>query len=175
MCLGPAQRNLITQIAGRKVPAGQAARTDDTELQRQAQQSGPEVFDGVERTPPWVGRAEPVGDRFTECTEPVTEAEGTPMSDDTRGRRPRTRWWTRLLDAIDGRISGPIDDDARRRGWTVVVLPGTRTHVYRDPRWNRRRLCDRCSGSGCVGARPCGPCDGTGVVTDRPVRHVGES
>ena len=97
------------------------------------------------------------------------------MSDDPRGRDPRTRWWTRLIDMIDERVSGPIDDDARRRGWEVYTLPGTRTHVYRDPRWDRRRLCDHCRGSGCEGAQPCGPCDGTGVTTDQPVRHVEES
>jgi len=96
------------------------------------------------------------------------------MSDDTRGRSPRTRWWTRLLDMIDERVSAPIDDEARHRGWTVMVLPGTRTHVYRDPRWDRRRLCDHCSGSGLEGAQPCRPCDGTGVITDQPVRNVEE-
>ncbi len=97
------------------------------------------------------------------------------MDDRTRGRSPRNGWWTRLLDMIDERVSRPIDDDARRRGWTVTVLPGTRTHVYRDPRWDRRRLCEHCGGSGCEGARPCPPCGGTGVLTDRPVRHAGES
>lgn len=94
--------------------------------------------------------------------------------DDTRRRLPRDRWWTRLVDTFDEWISGPIDDDARRRGWTVTVLPGTRTHVYRDPRWDRRRLCEHCSGGGCEGACPCGPCGGTGVLTDQPVRHAGE-
>lgn len=96
------------------------------------------------------------------------------MSDHTRGRNPRIRWWTHLLDRIDERVSRPIDDDARRRGWTVTVLPGTRTHVYRDPRWDRRRVCEHCGGSGGDGARPCPPCEGTGVVTDLPVRSSGE-
>lgn len=80
-------------------------------------------------------------------------------------QQPR-RWWTCLLDRIDERVSGPIDEDARRRGWTVTVKPGTRTHVYRDPRWDRRHRCDGCAGTGCDGARPCDRCDGTGVVTD---------
>ena len=105
----------------------------------------------------------------------MDEAEGTLMSDDTRGRSPRNGWWTRLLDMIDERVSGPIDADARRRGWTVGVKPGTRTHVYRDPRWDRRRLCDECAGTGCEGARPCAWCDGTGVVTDRPGHRMGEA
>ena len=94
------------------------------------------------------------------------------MKDDTRGRP--ARWWTRLLDRIDERVSDAIADDARRRGWTVGVRPGTRTHVYRDPRWNRRRLCAACGGSGCEGARPCPPCAGTGVITEQPVRPTGE-
>lgn len=96
------------------------------------------------------------------------------MSDDTRGRPPRNWWWTRLLDRIDERVSRPIDDDARQRGWSVYVLPGTRTHVYRDPRWDRRRVCEQCRGVGSEGARPCPQCDGTGVVTDQPVRSRGE-
>jgi hypothetical protein len=96
------------------------------------------------------------------------------MSADTQGRFPRRSWWTRLLDRIDTRVSGPIDDDARRRGWTMTVRPGTRTHVYRDPRWDRRHACEECAGTGCEGVRPCGWCDGTGVVTDRPGRRMGE-
>jgi hypothetical protein len=97
------------------------------------------------------------------------------MDDTMRGRPARTRWWTRLLDLLDERVSTGIDDDARRRGWNVTVLPGTRTHVYRDPRWDRRRLCEHCSGTGCHGARPCPPCDGTGVVTDQPVDAIGDA
>jgi hypothetical protein len=96
------------------------------------------------------------------------------MKDDTRGCSSRNGWWTRLLDVIDQRVSGPIDADARRRGWTVGVLPGTRTHVYRDPRWDRRRLCEDCEGSGRDGARPCLLCEGTGVVTLQPVRQAGQ-
>ena len=97
------------------------------------------------------------------------------MSNATHGPPARRGWWTRLLDRIDERVSGPIDDDARRRGWTVTVLPGTRTHVYRDPRWDRRRVCEACEGSGRDGARPCPPCDGTGVITEQPVRPAGET
>lgn len=94
------------------------------------------------------------------------------MDEKTRG--PHRQWWTRLLDLIDERVSRPVDEGARRRGWSVSVLPGTRTHVYRDPRWDRRRLCDHCAGSGCEGARPCAPCDGSGVLVDLPVRSAGE-
>ncbi len=97
------------------------------------------------------------------------------MDDTMRGRPARTRWWTRLLDLLDERVSTGIDDDARRRGWNVTVLPGTRTHVYRDPRWDRRRLCEHCVGTGRDGARPCPPCDGTGVVTDQPVDAIGDA
>jgi hypothetical protein len=97
------------------------------------------------------------------------------MEDDTRGRSPRSTWWSHLLDRIDEHVSRPIDDDARRRGWTVTVTPGTRTHVYRDPRWDRRHQCEECDGTGCEGARPCPWCEGTGVVTDRPGRRLGEA
>lgn len=96
------------------------------------------------------------------------------MTNDTRGRSPCGGWWNRLLDLIDERIGRPIDDDARRRGWTVRVVPGTRTHEYRDPRWERRRLCEHCGGTGCDGARPCTPCAGSGVITAQPVRPTGE-
>jgi hypothetical protein len=97
------------------------------------------------------------------------------MTNDTRGGPPRNGWWKRLVDLIDRRVSEPIDDDARSRGWTVRVVPGTRTHEYRDPRWDRRRLCDLCDGTGRSGARPCDACDGTGVITTQPVRPVGEA
>jgi hypothetical protein len=90
------------------------------------------------------------------------------MTDDTRGRKRRAPWLTRLLDRIDERVSASIDDDAFRRGWTVRRLPGTRTHVYRDPRWNRRRACESCAGSGLDAMDPCETCDGVGVVTVIP-------
>ena len=93
---------------------------------------------------------------------------------DTRGRIPRNGWWTRLLDMIDERVSRRIDDDARRRGWTVTVGPG-RVHTYRDPRWDSRHACEECRGTGCLGARPCDWCDGVGVVTERPGRRMGEA
>ena len=96
------------------------------------------------------------------------------MTNDTRGHRPRNGWWNRLLDRIDDRVSRDIDDDARSRGWTVTVVPGTRTHEYRDPRWDRRRLCDECAGSGLDGARPCAFC-ADGVVTDQLLPHTGDA
>lgn len=69
------------------------------------------------------------------------------------------------MDALDRLVSERIDDRALERGWTVTRVPGTRTHRYRDPRWDRRQTCDACGGSGCDGARPCRRCDATGVVT----------
>lgn len=95
------------------------------------------------------------------------------MRDDTRPPRRRTGWIRRLVDAIDDHVTGPIDDDARRRGWTARRLPRSRTIEYRDPIWDRRRFCDACSGIGLDGARPCPTCDGSGVVTDQPVHQPG--
>ncbi len=97
------------------------------------------------------------------------------MTNDTRGHRPRNGWWTRLLDLIDDHASRAVDDDARSRGWTVTVVPGTRTHEYRDPRWDRRRLCDECAGSGRDGARSCTFCAGDGVITDQLLPHTGDT
>jgi hypothetical protein len=96
------------------------------------------------------------------------------MTNDTRGGPPRNGWRKRLLDLIDDRVSGPIDDSAQSRGWTVRVLPGTRTHEYRDPRWDRRRACEECDGTGCDGARECGACAGDGVVTGHLLPHRGD-
>ena len=93
------------------------------------------------------------------------------MTNDTRGNRPRNGWWNRLLNRIDDHVSEAVDADARSRGWTVTVVPGTRTHEYRDPRWDRRRLCDECAGSGRDGARPCTFCV-DGVITDQLLPHT---
>jgi hypothetical protein len=92
---------------------------------------------------------------------------------DTRGSKIGAAWITRLLDRIDEWATAPIDDDAQRRGWTVARRPGTRTHTYRDPRWDRRHICDGCAGSGAEGAWQCPVCDGTGVVTDVLALHAG--
>jgi hypothetical protein len=43
---------------------------------------------------------------------------------------------TRLLDVFDRWVSTRADERARALGHTVRRIPGTRTHVYRDPRWS---------------------------------------
>ncbi len=86
-----------------------------------------------------------------------------------RIRKSRRGWFVRLLDRLDDRVTGPVNADARRRGWTVRYLLGSRAIEYRDPVRGRRSPCDRCGGSGLDGARRCSPCDGCGVVARRPV------
>jgi hypothetical protein len=89
---------------------------------------------------------------------------------------PRLPWWRlvdRLLDRLDARVTPEIDARARAKGWTVERVAGTRTHVCRDPRFDRRHVCPLCFGSGCEGARPCPTCSGTGVVTDPPGEDTG--
>lgn len=46
---------------------------------------------------------------------------------------------TALLDMLDHLLTGHVDADARRRGLTVTRVPGSREHIYRDPRWDERR------------------------------------
>jgi hypothetical protein len=86
--------------------------------------------------------------------------------DDERDRPPQPAWWGALLDLIEDRLAGRADAAARRRGWAVRIVPGTRTYEFRDPRWDRRRPCIDCDGLGRTGAQPCLWCQGTGVVTD---------
>jgi hypothetical protein len=122
-----------------------------------------------------VGRTEPVvRPALRVHPGPCEEPKATPMTNDTRGHRPRNGWWNRLLNRIDDHVSETVDADARSRGWTVTVVPGTRTHEYRDPRWDRRRLCDECAGSGLDGARPCAFC-ADGVITDQLLPHTGDA
>lgn len=84
------------------------------------------------------------------------------------GTPPRGRWRSRiahLIDLIDDRVSRRADARARELGHVITRIPGTRTQRYRDPRWDLRRECDRCAGSGLAGAHACAPCSGTGVRT----------
>lgn len=75
---------------------------------------------------------------------------------------------TGLLDRLDDRVSAPIEASARARGWTVRRLAGTRTIEYRDSRFDLRRLCPGCEGTGLEAAGPCPACDGDGVITTQP-------
>jgi hypothetical protein len=43
----------------------------------------------------------------------------------------------RLVDILDRWLSARADNRARARGHTITRVPGTRTQVYRDPRWAR--------------------------------------
>ena len=61
------------------------------------------------------------------------------MENTTPASKGRLNPLTVLLDLLDRVISARADAEARRRGHTVTRVPGSRTHVYRDPRWDARR------------------------------------
>lgn len=63
------------------------------------------------------------------------------MEDSTPTRTVKARFnpITALLDKLDYLLTGHVDADARRRGLTVTRVPGSREHIYRDPRWDERR------------------------------------
>jgi hypothetical protein len=97
-----------------------------------------------------------------------TQVKGTP------GRSRRRGPLTVLLDKIDEKVTRRADVRAQELGLQISRVPGTRTQVYRDPRWDRRRECGCCSGTGLDGAQACDSCTGTGVTTsDATVRAGG--
>lgn len=61
------------------------------------------------------------------------------MHDVTPTGKHRFNPFSRLLDMLDRLVSARADAEARRRGHTVTRVPGTRTHLYHDPRWSQRR------------------------------------
>lgn len=61
------------------------------------------------------------------------------MENTTRTSKSRRNPLKLLVDFLDALVSARADEAARRRGHTVTRIAGTRVHVYRDPRWDRRR------------------------------------
>jgi len=61
------------------------------------------------------------------------------MSDVTRAGKRRLKPLRRFLDLLDQLVSARADERARRMGFTVTRVPGSRVHLYRDPRWDQRR------------------------------------
>lgn len=71
----------------------------------------------------------------------------------------------RLVDRFDDWVTRRSDRRAIARGVTITRIPGTRRQSYRDRRWDRRRECEECCGTGREGSGDCPPCQGTGVLT----------
>ena len=61
------------------------------------------------------------------------------MSDVTPAGKRHFNPLKRLLDLFDLVVSARVDDRALRMGHTVTRMPGSRVHVYHDPRWDQRR------------------------------------
>jgi hypothetical protein len=81
----------------------------------------------------------------------------------------------RILDKIDERVTERADARARELGLDIRRIPGTRTLVYRDRRWDSRQECGECAGTGLDGCSACEPCAGTGVITTDAATQAGES
>jgi hypothetical protein len=86
------------------------------------------------------------------------------------GARPGTclRRLARLKDRLQDWISGPDERFAAERGWTATRSSSGWSVTVRDPRFDRRHVCDACDGGGrhrITGAE-CPDCGGAGVVTD---------
>lgn len=90
---------------------------------------------------------------------------------DGRGERTSSSWLHRMIERFERRIF--LDDDVRAlaRGWQVSVGPGGRGRQYRDVRWDTVSVCADCTGTGAIGARPCGCCGGAGTVRTGPERE----
>jgi len=94
--------------------------------------------------------------------------EGTPA------RRRRRGAIAAILDKIDDHVTARADRRAREMGLQISRIPGTRTQVYRDSRWDLRQECADCAGSGLDGAASCPVCEGTGVITLAPAPQARE-
>lgn len=121
------------------------------------------------------GQGRPGGTRSSERQiDPWLRIEAL-MLERTRGRRRRRGPLALLLDKIDEFVTERADARPREMGLDIRRIPGTRTHVYRDRRWDSRQECGACAGTGISGARSCGTCAGTGVVVTDPAAQVGDS
>lgn len=79
---------------------------------------------------------------------------------------PRS-WFDRLLERFhEWLFAAGEDSRAAARGWQVTRVPGSRRHVYRDPRWDTVHACEPCGGTGWWPYEDavCPDCAGDGVV-----------
>src|SRR5205823_5461851 len=58
------------------------------------------------------------------------------------------------------------DERARRYGWQITARRGGPARTYRDPRFDRFRICPACRHTGAGPTeKPCDHCGGTGRIT----------
>jgi hypothetical protein len=96
----------------------------------------------------------------------ITRPAGSPDDDPQRGTRFRRL--VRLKDRLQDWIAGPDERFAAERRWTATRSASGWSVTVRDPRFDRRHVCDSCGGVGrhrITGAE-CADCAGVGVVTD---------
>jgi hypothetical protein len=99
-------------------------------------------------------------------TDHLARPAGPPDDDDPPGT------WSRRLAHLRMRVQdwlwGPDERFAEERGWTATRSASGWSVTVRDPRFDRRHVCDTCDGTGrhrITGAE-CADCAGVGVVTD---------
>ena len=90
-----------------------------------------------------------------------------PADDDARRDSPLRRL-ARLKDRLQEWISGPDERFAAERGWTATRSPSGWSVTVRDPRFDRRHVCESCGGEGRhrITGADCSECGGVGVITD---------
>jgi hypothetical protein len=87
---------------------------------------------------------------------------------DARKLTRRDTWTQRLM----AWLFREDDAAAARHGWQIEAGPGSRSRVYRDPRFDRFTRCAACGGTG----TECPECRGTGrvVLDQRSSRQTGQ-
>lgn len=96
----------------------------------------------------------------------ITRPAGSPDGDPQRGTRFRR--FVRLKARLQDWIAGPDEQFAAERGWTTTRSASGWSVTVRDPRFDRRHVCDACAGTGRhpITGTECADCTGVGVVTD---------
>jgi hypothetical protein len=94
---------------------------------------------------------------------------GPPDDDASRPTTWRHRI-ARLRKAIQDRLWRADEEFATDRGWTAQRSPSGWSIRVRDPRFDRRKECGACGGTGRdrITGADCPDCDATGVVTLPP-------
>ena len=99
-------------------------------------------------------------------TDHLARPTGPPDEEAPSSRR-RGRF-ARLRARLQNWLWTPDELFAHERGWSATRSPSGWSVTIRDPRFDRRHVCEACEGSGrhrITGAE-CTDCAGVGVVTD---------